>query len=329
MPQDGHIIIYTRKDGKAGLEVTFQDESVWLTQEQISKLFGTERSVITKHIRNIFLSKELDEKSNVQKMHITGSDKPVKYYHLNVIISVGYRTNSRQATQFRVWATSILRDHLVRGFTINERRLKEAQNLKLKELERTIGLLQGVIQKKELESSEARGLLSVITDYTNSWILLQRYDEGVLEPYRGRVRGISMIASEEAQGAIRALRDHLARKEAVSDIFGVERSAGNIGGILSQLSQSFDGRELYPSIEEKAAHLLYFAVKNHPFVDGNKRIASLLFIFFLSKNQYLHRKNGERKINDNALVALALLIAESKSTEKDVMVSLVTNLLRG
>lgn len=325
--ENNNIVIYSGADKKVHLEVTLKDESIWLTQAQLAFLFETERSVVTKHLQNIFHSGELIEKSNVQKMHIASSDKPIKLYSLDAIISVGYRVNSKRATLFRIWATSVLRDHILKGYTVNEKRLKESRTLKLKELEKTVALLQNIIRSKSLSGGEAHGLLSVITDYANSWILLQQYDAGNLQTKRGRAKRIVLLSVNETLGAISSLQVHLAKNKEGSDIFAVERLHGSIAGILNSIRQSFGGKELYPSIEEKAAHLLYFIIKQHPLVDGNKRVASLLFIFFLSKNNYLLKKDGERKINDNALVALALLIAESKPSEKEVMISLVTNLL--
>lgn len=325
----GEIIIYERKDG-ACFEVTLQDESIWLSQKQIAFLFNVMRPAITKHLNNIFESGELKEKSVSSKMEHTATDgKKYKtlFYNLDAIIAVGYRVNSKRATQFRMWATGVLKDHILKGYTINEKRLKESRTIKLKELEKTIALLQGIIRSKSLNTIEAQGLLSVITDYAHSWILFQEYDAGSLTVKKATTKGISYIGDEEVMDAIRALRDHVQKKNEGSNIFGVERQRGGVGGILMSIRQSFGGKELYSSLEEKAGHLLYFIIKQHPFIDGNKRIASLLFIFFLSKNNYLYKKDGERKINDNALVALALLIAESKPIEKDVMISLVTNLL--
>ncbi len=325
----GEIIIYECKDG-AHFDVTLQDETIWLTQKQIAFLFNVKRPAVTKHLNNIFKGGELKEKSVSSKMEHTAKDgKTYKttFYNLDAIISVGYRVNSANATHFRIWATGVLREHILKGYTINEKRLKEMQTHKLKELEKTVSLLQSVMRSKSLSDGEMKGLLSVVTDYAHAWALLQQYDTGELKTPKKTTRGISPLEPEEASEAIRALKHHLAKKNEGSDIFGVERRAGSIGGILLSIRQSFGGKELYPSLEEKAAHLLYFTIKQHPFVDGNKRIASLLFIFFLSKNQVLAKTNGERKINDNALVALALLIAESKPSEKEIMVSLVANLL--
>ncbi|MDO8489885.1 MAG: virulence protein RhuM/Fic/DOC family protein [bacterium] len=325
----GEIVIY--QSGKDVLmDVVFENETVWLSLNQIAKLFGRDKSVISRHLTYIFRENELDKKSVVAKNATTASDGKtyqVEYYNLDAILSVGYRVSSKQATQFRVWATSVLRDHVLKGYTINEKRIKENQALKLKELEKTVSLLQGVIRSRALNQAQTEGLLSVITDYASSWVLLQQYDAGDTSIKKGKTKGISTIEEEESIEVILALKNHLEKKKESSDIFGVERQKGAIGGILQSIRQSFGGKEVYLSLEEKAAHLLYFIIKQHPLIDGNKRVASLLFIFFLSKNQHLYKKNGERKVNDNALVALALLIAESKPNEKEVMVSLVTNLL--
>ena len=325
-------MIYQGRHKDIQIEVTLENGTIWMNLNQIAKLFGRDKSVISRHLSSIFKERELDKKSVVAKNATTAADGKVyqvEYYNLDVVISVGYRVNSKRATQFRIWATGVLKEHILSGYTINERRLKENQTIKLKELEKTISLFRGIIHSKELKASESEGLLSVITDYAHSWILLQQYDAGSLKIQKGVTKGISYIGGEECSGAIHALKNHLQKKNEDSDIFGVERHKGAIEGILNSIRQSFGGEEVYPSLEEKAAHLLYFIIKQHPLVDGNKRVASLLFIFFLSKNHYLHRRNGERKINDNALVALALLIAESKPSEKEVMISLITNLLSG
>ncbi len=330
--QKGEMIIYQGRHKDIQIQVTLENETIWMSLGQLVKLFGRDKSVISRHLSSIFKENELNKISVVAKNATTAADGKVyqvEYYNLDAIISLGYRVNSKRATQFRIWATSVLRNHILKGYTINEKRLKENQTIKLKELEKAILLFRGVIQSKELQAGESKGLLSVITDYAYSWILLQQYDAGKLAIKKGQTKGISYIGSEESVGAVLTLKEHLLKKKEGSDIFGVERQKGALEGILNSIRQSFGGKEIYPSIEEKAAHLLYFIIKHHILIDGNKRVASLLFIYFLSKNQYLYRKNGERKINDTALVALALLIAQSKSSEKDVMISLVTNLLVG
>jgi prophage maintenance system killer protein len=322
------IVIYKAKTGPE-LQVNLQKDSIWLTQIQIASLFNIERSVITKHLRNIFQEDELDKKSVCAIFAHTASDGKnyqTQYYNLDVVISVGYRVNSKQATQFRIWATKVLKKHLLDGYTINEKRLKESRNLKLKEMEKAVALLHRVMNVKQLNNIESQGLLKVITDYTQTWILLQQYDEGKLKLPKTTGKALAKLDYEESQKAFQQLKFELRSKKEASDLFGQERGPA-FQGIIGNLYQTFGGKEVYPSLEEKAAHLLYFIIKDHPFIDGNKRVGSFLFILFLVKNNYLLNKKGERKINDNALVALALLIAESDPREKDVIIALVTNLL--
>lgn len=326
----GEIVIYKTKDGQAKLEVNLREETVWLTQKQIAELFGTQRPAVTKHLNNIFKAKELDENSVSSILEHTAADGKIyktAFYNLDAIISIGYRVNSARATQFRIWATKVLRNHLLKGFTLNEKRLKEQKTSKLQELEKAIALLQGAIRNRDLNKVEAEGLLKVITDYANSWILLQKYDEGKLAIPKKASKFLWELNYDEVKKAIAELKNNLIKNKQATEIFGQERVYG-LDAIIGNLNQSFGGEKLYPSVAEKAAHLLYFVIKDHPFVDGNKRSASFLFILFLSKNNSLLNKKGERKINDNALVALALLVAESNPKEKDVMVALIANLLQ-
>ena len=323
----GEIVIYKTKDGKAKLEVNLREETVWLNQDQMIDLFQRDQSVVSRHINNVFKEGELDKKSNMHFLHIANSDKPVVFYSLDVVISLGYRVKSKRGTEFRVWATKVLRDYIIKGFTLNEKRLKEQKLGKLQELENAITLLQGAIRNRDLNKVEAEGLLKVITDYANSWILLQKYDEGKLAIPKKASNFLWELDYAEAKKAIAELKSNLIKNKSATEIFGQERGHG-LDAIIGNLNQSFGGKKLYPSVEEKTAHLLYFVIKDHPFVDGNKRSASFLFILYLSKNNYLLNKKGERKINDNALVALALLVAESNPKEKDVMVALIANLLQ-
>jgi prophage maintenance system killer protein len=321
----GEIIIYKAKDGQTKLEVNLQDETVWLTQEQMVNLFKRDQSVISRHINKVFKERELDKKSNMHFLHIANSDKPVTFYSLDAVISVGYRINSQRATQFRIWATKTLKEHLIKGYTINENRLKQ-RNVKLQELEKVVRLFQETKENKLLNQSEAEGLLHVITEYANSWILLQKFDEDKISIKAEGKKEKSILNYDKARGNILKLKKDLIYGKKATDIFGQEREHG-LEAILGNLNQSFGGKRLYPSIEEKAAHMLYFVIKDHPFVDGNKRIGSFLFIAYLSQNNYLVNKKGEKKINDNALVALALLVAESNPKDKEIMVALITNLL--
>lgn len=328
--KQGEIIIYRSEDGKAILDVRLEQETVWLNVHHMATLFGRDRSVVVKHIRNIFLSKELDRKSTCAKIAQVAKDgkmRAMEMYNLDVIIAVGYRVNSKRGTQFRIWATDILRDHIVKGYTLNQKRLQEQNRKHIQELEEAVMLVKGTQETKQLSPSEVSGLLTVITEYTRSWLLLHQYDTASLPTRHLNRKILYEITEGEALKAIAALREELMRRNEASDLFGGESQRSKLKGILVGINQTFAGKELYPSIEEKAAHLLYFIIKDHPFVDGNKRIASLLFIWFLEKNGCLSRNSGDRKINDNALVALALLVAESDPKQKDMMIKLIINLI--
>lgn len=322
------IVLYQSRQKDVSVDVQVAQDSVWLTQAQISQLFRTDRSSITKHVSNIIKSGELAEKSNVQFLHIPNSDKPVRFYNLDFIISVGYRVNSKTATEFRRWATGVLRDHVLKGYTINQKRLEEKRGKELRELEQAIALLQTTVAQNYLNRDEAVGLVQVITDYADSWLLLHQYDQGTLSGERLTKRARYVLVADQAYQAIEELAQSLQARKETTSFFGSERERGSLAGILGNIEQSFSGRVLYPSVEEKAAHLLYFIIKDHPFVDGNKRIGSFLFILYLARNRHLFNANGEKKINDNALVALALLVAESKPAQKDVIVKLILNLLK-
>jgi len=317
----GEIVIYRTKDRKIQLKVKLEHETVWLSQEQIAELFKTERSVITKHLGNIFRTNELDEESNVHFLHIAFSDKPVKFYSLDVIISVGYRINSSRATQFRIWATNVLKHHLIEGYTLNEKRLKE-QASKLQALQRAVKLIASMKDRKQLEYKEAMGLLEVISDYNYALGLLDDYDYKRLKITKTSKEERFVLSYELAIEAVNKLK----KKFDGSGLFGVERDKSFKSSIAS-IYQTFDRNNLYPSIEEKAANLLYFIVKNHSFVDGNKRIAASIFLWFLDKNGILYKEDGSKRIADNALVALTLMIAESKPAERDIIVTLVVNLI--
>jgi len=302
--KQGEIVLYRAPDKRAKLEVRLQQETVWLTQAQMAKLFSKERSVITRHLRNIFKEKEIDEKSNVQKMHFAGSSKPVALYSLDAIISVGYRVNSKQGIQFRIWATRILREHLVKGYTANEHRLKE--------LRTSIQLVQRVIDRLEVSSDEARALLSVISDYARALDLLDDFDHGLVSTPDVLEKPAIGISYDDARRIIERLR----QKFGGSELFGREKDE-SLHGSLSAVMQSYSGKDLYPSLEAKAAHLPYFLVKNHSFVDGNKRIAASL------ENRALYRADGTKRIADNALVALAIMVAASDPAEKNDIVGLL------
>ncbi len=314
----GEIVIYQTSDGNTQLDVQLENETVWLTQAQMVELFGRDRTVITKHINNIFKEGELEEKSNVHFLHIPNSDKPVKIYNLDVIISVGYRVKSQRGTQFRIWANSVLKEYLIKGYAINE----NAKTEQLDDLKKTVKLLSNVLQSKELTADEATGLLKVITDYTYALDTLDRYDYQKLEIENTTTNEPFKADYDNAMEAIYVLRD----KFGSGGLFGNEKDQ-SFKSSISTIYQTFGGDELYPSIEEKAAMLLYLVTKNHSFSDGNKRIAAFLFLWFLEKNGVLYRSDSTRLIENNTLVALTLMIAESRTEEKDIMVKVVVNLI--
>lgn len=328
MERKGEIIIYQTEDGKNQLDVTLQEESLWLNLNQMTQLFGRDKSVISRHIKNIFKEGELSENSVVAKNATTASDGKtyqVENFNLDLILSVGYRVNSKRGTQFRIWATQTLKDHLVKGFTINEKRLKEQQE-KFKELNQTVDFLKTTIGNKKLSSTETQGLLEIISTYTRSFILLNQYDSNALQAEISGKPLTYEINYDEAISAIEQLKKQLLKKGEASQLFGRQRNE-SFSGILNVILQTFSGKYLYPSVEEQAAHLLYFIIKNHSFADGNKRIGAFLFVWFLHRNKHLLKKEGEVKINDNALVALALLVAQSDPANKDLMIALIVNLI--
>lgn len=320
------IAIYETADGVISTEVRLENETVWLTQDQIGRLFGRERSVITKHLGNVFKENELSEKSNVQNLHIANSDKPVKHYNLDVIISVGYRVKSPEGTRFRIWANRILKDHLVQGYTLNQQRLTQQQE-NIRQLERTLSLFQqNLIEQASLP--EARGLVNVIAGYARTFVLLNQFDSERL-PLGDFATTIHYeIREDEALAGIATLKADMLMRSEASELFGNQKD-DSFAGILGNILQSFGGEYLYPSIEEQAAHLLYFVIKNHPFSDGNKRIGAFLFIWFLQRNRHHLKSDGELKINDNALAAIALLVAQSDPAQKQLMIHLIMNLIRG
>lgn len=317
------IVIYQSADGSIATEVRLEGETVWLRQEQISQLFGRERTVITKHLRNVFAENELDEESNVQNLHIANSDKPVKFYNLEVIISVGYRVKSPEGTRFRIWANRILKDFLVQGYALNQQRL-EAQQEKMAELKQAIALSARLIHNKELSNTESQGILAILEKYSHALTVLDDYDHQRLQVVGTRTRALPKIAYDEAMQQILLWR----RQENLGGLFGNEKDE-SFKSSLETIYQTFDGKELYPSIEEKAANLLYFIVKNHSFTDGNKRIAAAIFVWFLQRHEFLYNAEGEKRIADNALVAFTLLIAESKPDEREMMVKVIINLING
>ena len=320
--EHGEIIIYEAEGGKSSLQVHLHEETVWLAQAQMTELFDRNKRTISEHIRNVFKEGELDELTVVRKFRTTASDGKsydTNYYNLDVIISVGYRVKSKRGTQFRQWATSVLKDHLIRGFTVNERRLAEKG---LSEMEQTIALLAKTLERHETLSDEGRAVLEVVSRYAKSWSLILKYDEDRLELPPDRHPTKKFLDYDRAKAAITTLKSELIQHGEASDLYGREQGQ-QLQGILGNIDQTFDRHELYSNIEEKAAHLLYFVIKDHPFTDGNKRIGAFLFLVFLKDNNLLEQSG----INDNGLVALALLIAESSPKQKNLMIKLILNLL--
>lgn len=326
MPND-QFIIYQTPDGNTTIEVTLRDETIWLTQAQIVELFQSSKANISEHIKHIYSSQELLSATTVRKFRTVQQEgsrsisRERDHYNLDMVISIGYRVNSKRGTQFRVWANSVLKEYLKKGYVVNEQKLKE-QAEHFNSLKQTVQLLGNVLKNKELTSDEASGLLSVVTDYSYALDILDRYDHQQLIIEGTTNQQLFIATYEEAMQAIKDLKS----KFGGSFLFGNEKD-DSFKGSIGTIYQSFGGLDLYPSIEEKAANLLYFVVKNHSFSDGNKRIAAYLFVWFLKKNGILYKRDGSKRIADNALVALTLMIAESKPDEKDIMVKVVVNLI--
>lgn len=324
MDNRGEIVIYQTKDGKTSIDVKLENETVWLNQAQMAELFQTDRTSIVKHVNNIYKSEELEKDSTCAKIaqvQMEGNrtiKRHIIYYNLDMIISVGYRVNSMRGTQFRIWANKILKDYLIKGYAINQQ-VKAAQ---LEDQKSTVRLLSNVIEHKQLTLDEANGLLRVITDYTYGLDTLDKYDYQQLEVDSTTPTEEFRATYEEAMEAIHLLQE----KFGSSDLFGNEKDQ-SFKSSINTIYQTFGGEELYPSVEEKAAMLFYLVVKNHSFSDGNKRIAAFLFLWFLEKNGILYKSDGSKLIGNNTLVALTLMIAESRTEEKDVMVKVVINLI--
>ena len=321
--QTGGVILYETPNGDIRVDVQLQDETVWLSQEQMTALFDRERSVITKHIRNVFAEGELDEKSNVQNLHIAGSDKPVKFYNLDVIISVGYRVKSQRGSQFRIWATRTLKDHLLRGYSLNQQRLLGRG---LGELQGALEVLQRTFSSQNLTDERGLASLEVVQRYLRTFGVLLAYDEARLPdaPSQPVVPTVT-LELEAARAAILGLREALVARQEATGLFGLERG-DTLPGILASVEQTFGGESLYPSVQVRAANLLYFVVKDHPFADGNKRIGALLFLEYLRLNGLL-LVGAALRLDEMTVAAVTLLVAESQPEQKDLMVRLVMSLL--
>ena len=302
------IVIYQTQDGKTSIDVKLEQDTVWLTQAQMVELFQKDQSVIARHIANVFKEGELDKNSNIQILHNTLSKyKPTTIYNLDVVISVGYRVKSQRGTQFRIWANSVLKDYLIRGIAVNDNRLKQLGEA-IKILKRTTNQL------------DAQQMLAVVEQYTIALDLLDDYDHQCIRKPDGS-KATYVLTYEECRNVINSMKFNTD-----SDLFGNEKDKSFYSSI-GAIYQTFGGEDVYPSVEEKAANLLYFITKNHSFNDGNKRIAATIFLYFLQKNRILYHEDGEKRINDSTLVAITIMIAESKTEEKEIMTRLVMNFL--
>jgi len=319
MKQTGEIVIYQSVQGAPTIQVLFENDTLWLDQYQISELFDTDRTSIVRHIQNIYKTSELEERitcakiTQVQQEGERPVNRKIRIFNLDLIISVGYRVNSKQGTAFRIWANKIIKDHLVKGYTTNEKRLVE--------LQKTIKLVNRTIQSLGSDD-QTKGIFEVLSEFSTALDILDDYDHQRLSLSDTPIQATFRISFEEAKFAVNELK----KRFGGSSLFGNEKDQ-SFKGSISAIDQTFDGIELYRSLEEKAAHLLYFVVKNHSFSDGNKRIAAWLFIWYLEKNKNLYLPDGSKRISENALVALTLLIAESKPEEKEMMINVVVNLI--
>ncbi|MCC6728751.1 MAG: virulence protein RhuM/Fic/DOC family protein [Chthonomonadales bacterium] len=329
-PPHGQIVVYEAPGGEVRVDVRLARETVWLSQRQMAEIFDTSTDNVGLHLKNVFGEGELDESATTEDYSVVQTEgrrrvrRSVRHYDLDAVISVGYRVNSRRGTQFRIWATRTLRDHLLRGYTLHERRLAERG---LGEIEQAVGLLARTLTTHALVTDEGRAVLDVVQRYSRSWRLLLEYDEERLAERPTRpVAPAGSLTLAGARTVAARLREDLSARGEAGTLFGQERGEA-LAAILGAIEQTFGGEPLYPSAQARAAHLLYFAIKDHPFSDGNKRIGSLLFLDYLRRNGLLLRPNGEPRLADNAMVALALLIAESEPAQKELMVRLVLNLL--
>jgi death-on-curing family protein len=325
--EGSEIKIYKTPDGKTSIEVKLEKETVWLSQKQMAELFDKDSDTIGLHLKNIYKSGELEEISTTEKYSVVRQEgkrkvkREIKFYNLDAIISVGYRVNSKRGVLFRKWATQLLKDYLIKGYAINQQRLQK-QAEQLNELKETIKILGNTLEYKELTNDERKGLLKIISDYSYALEILDQYDYQTLKIENTSGKEVYRLTYEEAIRQIELVKKTYGN----SELFGHEKD-NSFESSIATIYQTFGGVDLYPSIEEKAANLLYFIVKNHSFSDGNKRIAAFLFLYFLEKNGLLFTETGKKRIADNALVALTLMIAVSKPDEKETMIKVIVNLI--
>lgn len=321
------IVIYDTADQAVEVRLDAARDTVWLTQEQMTAIFDVQKAAISKHLKNIYQDGELEREGTVSKMETVRAEgkrqvvRQIEHYNLDTIISVGYRVNSRRAVSFRQWATRILREHLTQGWTLNQQRFET----NARELEAALALVRKAAQSPALDTQSGRGLVDIVSRYAQTFLLLQRYDEGLLTEPDAQPGG-TLPTPDEARAALDKLKRELMARGEATDLFARDRGDG-LASLLGNLDQTVFGEPAYPSVEAKAAHLLYFVIKNHPFSDGNKRSAAFLFVDFLYRNGRLLAANDEPIINDVGLAALTLLVAESDPANKDVMIRLVMNML--
>jgi DNA ligase (NAD+) len=326
MNKEDEVVIYKDVDGKTKVDVKLHEETVWLSLNQLANLFERDKSVISRHIKNILTEEELEQTTTVAKfatVQIEGDkhvERQIDYYNLDMIISVGYRVNSKRAIEFRRWATGVLKEYLLKGYSINHKKIMDKE---LEELKSTVLLLSNTLVNQNLVNETGIELLSLIKSYTKTWDILVKYDAGRLElPKFKDLKELNQLKYESAKKAIDNLREALSGIGEATQLFGLERENG-LKGIIGNLYQTFASEDLYPTLEEKAAHLIYFVIKDHPFSDGNKRIGCLLFLYFLQLNEI-----KLTNITPEALTALALLIAESDPKQKELVIKLIVNLLK-
>ncbi|MDP8034137.1 virulence protein RhuM/Fic/DOC family protein [Pasteurella atlantica] len=322
------LLIYKDDNGNVAIDVRLEDETVWLSQAQMAELFEKDVRTINEHIKNVFNEQELEEIATIRKFRIVRQEgsrqikREIEHYNLDMIISIGYRVKSRQGVAFRRWATSRLKDYLIKGYAINQQRLLQNSQ----ELQQALALIQKTANSSELTVESGRGLVDIVSRYTQTFLWLQQYDEGLLTEPKTQLGG-ELPSVEQARIGLSELKQQLISRGEASELFGRERDDG-LSAILGNLSQSVFGEPAYPSIEEKAAHLLYFIVKNHPFSDGNKRSGAFLFVDFLHRNNRLFNTDGNVVINDTGLAALTLLVAESDPKQKETLIKLIIHMLK-
>ena len=328
MTENKLIEIYQTDDGQTQIQVRLEQDTLWLSQTQMAELFDKDSDTIGLHLKNIYKSDELEKSATTEESSVVRQEgkrqvrRKIMFYNLDAIISVGYRVNSKKGTQFRIWATQRLKEYLVKGYSINQQRFEK----NAVELQQAMALIQKAAQSPSMATDMGRGLVDILSRYTQTYLWLQRYDEGLLEEPEGQSGG-RLATPEDAMASISELKEQLKSKGEASDLFANSSRADSLAAIFGNLDQSVFGEPAYPTIESKAAHLLYFVVKNHPFTDGNKRSGAFLFVDFLHRNNRLLNENGQPVINETGLAALTLLVAESDPKQKDTLIKLIMNLL--